>query len=58
MDDVGDPLLAPLLPHDLRLPRVVHGLGRRAVDGAEERRDERVALGLRPPPRRRGRPGW
>ena len=57
MDDVGDPLLAPLLPHDLRLPRVVHGLGGRAADGAEERRDERVPLGLRLPPRCRGRRG-
>ena len=40
-------LLGSLLPHDLRLPRVVHGLGRRAADGADERRDERVVLGLR-----------
>ena len=57
MDDVCDPLLGSLLPHDLRLPRVVHGLGRRAADGAEERRDERVALGIRPPLRCRGRRG-
>ena len=52
--DAADPLLAPLLLQDLRPVLVVDGLGRGAADGAEDRRNDRVALGLRPPSRRRG----
>ena len=46
---VGDPDVTPLLPQDLGLLRAVHGLGRRPVDGSEERRDQRVPLRLRLP---------
>ena len=46
---VGYPDVTPLLPQDLGLLRAVHGLGRRPVDGSEERRDQRVPLSLRLP---------